>query len=303
MVRPSRGRSSASRGGVPAWAILGLGLLAAAVSLVLLFVPFFDATSSAASMVREQIVQQLHGRGPGFLHLWLHHGYVPTLVLLWLLVLVVLPWRAAMIRQHDPSSDVPGPEEPTRRSGQEGSSSPLVFTDDGGVEDRTHPGSWRIFRSTQELQAIARDAGIPWRAEYETAGGARAFLEILRVVSEEPAPERLEGDRHDPSRSGRATPSTEQEPSGPPEPEGRGPAEPAESQGTVPLAGLGADGGGAPYEDPSDIRATPSSWTPSWSGSVYTSTDLYTSDRLERTADAEDEPSTDSGDRTGGETR
>ncbi|GAA4530191.1 hypothetical protein GCM10023160_30680 [Brachybacterium paraconglomeratum] len=65
-------------------------------------------------------------------------------------------------------------------------SSTLVFSDDGRVLDPTDPGAAVITRSVSELRAMARAARIPWHTDYETSGGARAFLEVLRALNTGP---------------------------------------------------------------------------------------------------------------------
>ena len=163
-------------------------------------------------------------------------------------VLVLAPWRRAVHLRRERLGTDQATEKPSAREqrtpargARRGTS---AATAGGGVPAER--------RSVAELGEMARTAGIRWRPEYATEGGARGLLEILRALENGTAPAEIAGP----------------EPSlGPESGAGAGPA-------PAPMAA------GEAVDSDTEEPAAPA-WSPSCSSSVYTPTVLYGTEREE----------------------
>ncbi|MDN5901214.1 MAG: hypothetical protein L0H74_14245 [Brachybacterium sp.] len=272
-----RGSGTASGRGLPPVVILLLGMLIAGACLPLLFGSFYAPNPPPGEMVRYLLLGLLDGRGPFFVQDLLWNRFVLIVAVLLVLVLAVLPWWAVRSQRRggrsgghriDVSFGAAGSTSPgtggTRVTRTEHRSS-LTFSDDGRILDEECPGALTIERSVPELRSMARATRIPWNTVFETEGGARGFLEILRALSTGPVRVRTEAGSiaaeqdldTDPAR-----PAGQPDPGDDPEP----PGEPAER---APLEAGGSDG----------YRYSTASWSSIYSGSDYTSINRYAADR------------------------
>jgi hypothetical protein len=281
-VSPSPG--PARPRGLPPAVVLLLGLLTTAVCLLLLFGPFYPYGVTPGRILQLQLLELLDGRGPYVLRslLWDRFGLIVTVVLA--LLLAVLPWRA--VRRHRGASDgagpagtagpAPGGGRITRTTTRTVRRTSLTFSDDGRILDEAHPGSGTLDLGVPELRAMARGTGLPWHTDYETEGGARGFLEVLRAVHTGPVGVHRAG-TSDPAGPDAAPDPVREAAPGPVREADRAPVSRPE-----PLAASDED---LPGEDrvPAPLRP---SYDP---GAVYTPTSLYSSERLRGAADEDEE--------------
>lgn len=321
--------SGSVRGTEPGWrqvarhplVVLALGLLAAAVFLLVLCRPFSMDDVTPGQLLVWRLLDGPGALLPDGFQWWLYdHAFVALLVLSGIL-LAVVPWYIADVRRraarHPKAgglrSDTVFRSSSTSRSGtrshagfsssahvtHERRETTVEFTEDGRLERSGAAGAGALLYSVADLRSMARATGIPWRRAYETEGGARAFLEILRAVhaGTSPVPGAAGNTAEDIAA---ARPGT-----------GTGP-------GTVAGAGAGAGagdeagrgaGGGTGAASSSDSVAagaegftsvsasspcsssttssttSSTAWTSDFtsSGSVYTPTSLYDAERAERT--------------------
>lgn len=237
-----------ARRGLPPGVILLCGLLAAAACLLLLFGPFYPPRMSPGETVRLWFLLLLDGNGPYLLTRVLWERFFLVSAALLVLVLAVLPWRAARKAQRGHrgagrTGAVPTREGPTSRTTRKTRtvlSSSVSFSDDGRLLDEQNQGTGEIQRSIPQLRMMARAAGIPWHTDFETEGGARGFLEILRA---------LQTGQVQVHRAEHSTPAAE-------------------------------ESGHAAKDRTGGYRPSTTSWSSSTSGPVYTPTSLYSSERM-----------------------
>lgn len=281
------GSGTASGRGLPSVVILLLGALAAGVCLLLLFGPFYAPNPPPGELTRYLLLGLLDGRGPFVIQDLLWNRFVLIVAVLLVLVLAVLPWWAVRSQRRSglggghrsgEADDAAG-ATPAGAGGMRATRTvhrtSLTFSDDGRVLDEERPDAATIQRSIPELRAMARATGIPWNTVFETEGGARGFLEILRALSTGPVGVRAEAGSS-PAEQGLGTdpawPAGEPDPGADPEPSGE-PAHRAPSE-----------------EDGSDgYRYSTSSWSSIYAGSDYTSTTLYSAERREGPGEDEEQ--------------
>lgn len=272
-------REATARRGLPPWAVLLCGALATGVCLLLLFGPFYPYSGTPGQMMQYRLVTSLDGAGPRFLSdlLW-NRFFLSTAVVLGV-ILMVLPWCGARRRERAAGS----PRERPQGAGHGGAarsvrvsvtqrSSSLIFSDDGRVLDPKDPDAEMIARSVSDLRAMARAARTPWRSDYETSGGARAFLEVLRALNTGP----VGVHRAEDGWGGSDVPETEADAVDAASPADR--ADPGDA--TVPAEPAAPAAGGGTDLPP---VAGPASST----GSVYTPTTLYRSSTWDRDPEEE----------------
>lgn len=231
----------------PALIALG-GALVAGLCLLLLLGPFYPEHARPADHLQRWLMMLLDGRGPFTLQRLLSFQFPLLLILLFGTVLVLAPWRRAVHLRRERLGTDQATEKPSlreqrtpARGARRGTS---AATAGGGVPAER--------RSVAELGEMARTAGIRWRPEYATEGGARGLLEILRALENGTAPAEIAGP----------------EPSlGPESGAGAGPA-------PAPMAA------GEAVASDTEEPAAPA-WSPSYSSSVYTPTVLYGTEREE----------------------
>jgi len=256
--------AAARRRPLPVAAVAGIGLLGVAAVMLLLFGPFHGARYEPPGRALQRWLANLSGdvadltglRAADRLTWMLLDGVAPLLTAVLVLVMAVLPAAAALLRRsretHVRKADAP---DGASHAGARRRSAPrpdrrraLIFLDDGSLgEVGAAPGSTLELR-IGELRALATEAGLPWLSRYETEGGARGFLEILRALQDGPAQ----------VRRAETGPSAEAEPVMEPEPLEPEPLEPE------PL-------------EPATETAPRASWTAGSIGAVYTPTTLYSS--------------------------
>lgn len=254
---PAPGRQSPET--LPPRLILVVGLLVTAVCMLLLFGPFYPPFTGPGDLLRLRLSTLISRAGeivlPNLMHLLalLVRDRIVLLVLaVCVLALALVPWRVATGRQRRPAvrdgaarsaGSVPPPASRVSRIERRSS---LSFADDGSIVP-DEDGDGRTTELTlDELQLMARALTIPWRPAYRTEGGARALLEIIRATQGAPGQVR------------------------------RAPAPDADVLAAADPARQAADEG--PGTD--GEQDTTASWSASSSGSVYTSTTLYRSERM-----------------------
>lgn len=276
-VLPADGRGGAAKTGLAPWAVLVCGALATGICLLLLFGPFYPYAGTPGLVLQHRLLILLDGTGPRILSdlLWNRFFLSATIVLG--VILMLLPWRGARKRHRGrtPGSPAGRPEGGGLR-GDAGSTrarvtqrtSSLLFSDDGRVQDPEDPGAEMIGRSVSDLRAMARAARIPWRSDYETSGGARAFLEVLRALNTGP----VGVHRAEEAWGEDFVPEAVAEPAEPAET-----AEPADRP--APAVPSAADAAERPSADESPLST----------GSVYTPTTLYRSSTWDRDPEEEEQ--------------
>ncbi|MGO1227204.1 hypothetical protein ACT3SQ_01965 [Brachybacterium sp. AOP42-C2-15] len=261
-----RRRDAGARRGLPPWAVLLCGALATGICLLLLFGPFYPYTGTPGEAIRHRLLMLLDGRGPRILSdlLW-NWFFLSTTVVLGM-ILMLLPWGAARERRRGGTAGASG--EHHRDAGPRSDagaarvsiterSTSLTFSDDGSIQDPEDPDAVMIERSVSDLRAMARAARIPWRTDYETSGGARAFLEVLRALGTGP----VGVHRAEDARVGASSPDTAVEPAD-----------------TTVAAFVAADTSDTAVASAAGTAERPSAEESSSSpGSVYTPTTLYRS--------------------------
>lgn len=266
--------------------ILLLGLLTTAVCMLLLYGPFYMNGGSPGAILRRALFSStvvppfFYGNQP-------RRQFFLIMLVVFGVVLALLPWLIAAARQSARRGTAPWMAGGVQVTRTERDIS-LSFVDDGSIVG--DDGGQELTRSVDDLQMMAGAVGIPWHADYETAGGARAFLEVLRAVHSGPSgvirAEDLPATREGWSQSSSSTVAAE--PTSP-QPETSTAAVPAEQKAaalpdigpiTEPAPTLaGAEGEGPDLDPAGGYRISQPTWSSSFTGSVYTSTDLYRSER------------------------
>ena len=150
---------------------------------------------------------------------WVMYDFVPLLIVVLVLVMAVLPAAVALGRrsrhddaaggerqQDDPRADAaratrPGTTDSRTGRARDGGArgrrprtgmrdrdrlGSLVFSDDGSIGAAGAAPGEGLELGIAELRGLADEAGLPWHSRYETEGGARGFLEILRALQDGP---------------------------------------------------------------------------------------------------------------------
>lgn len=205
-------------------------------------------------------------------------NFAGLVTVLLVLVMAVLPWAVAL--RSDRASDGAFPERATSGAGARGSrevastsSRPVTFVDDGSVRGGADDPAGTVVQTVGQLRAMARGAGTPWYTDYETEGGARAFLEVLRATQNGPSQVRRAGaeTRTAPPVADPVIPPTYPSLQAAPDAHAASRSE----------AGPDHSETGPEHSEstPEPTETAPTS-TSSWSGSVYTPTSLYTSQSM-----------------------
>ena len=298
-VLSAQGDDAGNAGGTePRWrravrrpyVVLVLGLIAMAVVLLLLFWPFYLFGFPPGQVLVWGILDGPGSLLPSRFQWWLGDHSFFALLILSGLVLVVVPWYVANVRQRAErrlrsagSASASGFSASAGISREERTTS-VVSTEDGRVERAVGAADAAARYSVTDLRSMARASGIPWKSAYETAGGARAVLEILGAVHADssasasasstpaPAPGSSTDDHAAPSGAPVDGSATWRESA----PTGAG-----DDSGSAAADGFTPSSTSAPFSV--STGSTPS-WTSGFtsSGSVYTSTSLYDSERAER---------------------
>lgn len=238
-----------SAGPMPHWAVLVAGVLATAVCLFLLFVPLFPGQPPPGQLVQYWVRDLLGTWAPSSLVRLVRNRFVLLTVALLALVLVVLPWSVARRTATG-----------ARTASRTASSPSSQRTPEGRLEGSQRPGPRAETRTVGRLQEMAGAAGIPWRPQFETEGGARGLLELVHAL--DAARPEVQDD------TGTTTPSRSAEAE---QPAAAGQAADAREPGP-------ADAGQpSPVEAPGTDRG---SWATGASSSIYTPTSLYRSERV-----------------------
>ena len=252
---------------------------------------------------------------------WVMYDFVPLLIVVLVLVMAVLPAAVALgrrsrhddaaggrRRQDDPRADAARatrsgtsdsrtgrareggarggmPRSGTRDRDRLGS---LVFSDDGSIGTAGAAPGEGLELGIAELQALADEAGLPWHSRYETEGGARGFLEILRALQDGPTKVRRAAGTAAAAATATAATVTEAGESAPVE---RSDAAPSDPETSAPV-------GGEATVSSDPAASDHALWSPGDIGSVYTPTTLYSSGQGGE--DASDDLSDDDGDREEG---
>lgn len=320
--------SGSARGAEPRWrqvarhplVVLALGLLAMAVFLLVLFGPFYLFDFPPGQLLVWGILDGPGALLPNGFQWWLgDHAFIALLVLSGLL-LVVVPWYIADVRQRaerrrrsaGSTSASTSRSASSSRSGfsisagitRERRETSVEFTEDGRVERSGGTADGAAQYSVADLRSMARASGIPWNTAYETEGGARAFLELIRAVhagtastptstststststpTSTPTPTSAStpgsaiGDSATPLRDPSEGSATWRETA----PTGAGHAPASAGAGGFTTSSASASSTSAPF---SSSTTSTTSWTSGLtsSGSVYTPTSLYDAERAERT--------------------
>lgn len=207
-------------------------------------------------------------------------NFAGLVTVLLVLVMAVLPWAVAL--RSDRAADRAFPDRASSGAGVRGSrevastsSLPVTFVDDGSVRGGADGRAGTVVQTVGQLRAMAREAGIPWHTDYETEGGARAFLEVLRAT------------QNGPSQVGRAGAETRTAPPvadpviPPTDPSLQAAPDAHADAASRSEAGPDHSETGPEHSEstPEPTETAPTS-TSSWSGSVYTPTSLYTSQSM-----------------------
>lgn len=252
---------------------------------------------------------------------WVMYDFVPLLIVVLVLVMAVLPAAVALGRRprHDEAAGAgrlqddsraddaratrPGTTDSRTGRARDGGArgrrprtgmrdrdrlGSLVFSDDGsiGVADAA-PGE-ELELGIAELRGLADEAGLPWHTRYETEGGARGFLEILRALQDGPTKVRRAAGTAAAAATATAATVTEAGESAPVE---RSDAVPSDPEASAPV-------GGEATVSSDPAASDHALWSPGDIGSVYTPTTLYSSGQGGE--DASDDLSDDDGDREEG---
>lgn len=263
--------------------------------------------------------------GLGVLHRlasWVMYDFVPLLIVVLVLVMAVLPAAVALGRrprhadaagagrqQDDSRADDARATRPgttdsrtgrARDGGARGGTprseardrdrlGSLVFSDDGSIGVAGAAPGEGLELGIAELRGLADEAGLPWHSRYETEGGARGFLEILRALQDGPTKvRRAAGTAAAAGTAVTAATATEVGESAAVEHSDAVPSDPETS---------------APVGGEATVSSDPAAsdhalWSPGDIGSVYTPTTLYSSGQGGE--DASDDLSDDDGDREEG---
>lgn len=252
---------------------------------------------------------------------WARYDFVPLLIVVLVLVMAVLPAAVALGRRprHDEAAGAgrlqddsraddtratrPGTTDSRTGRARDGGArgrrprtgmrdrdrlGSLVFSDDGSIGAAGAAPGEGLELGIAELRGLADEAGLPWHSRYETEGGARGFLEILRALQDGPTKVRRAAGTAAAAATATAATVTEAGESAPVE---RSDAAPSDPETSAPV-------GGEATVSSDPAASDHALWSPGDIGSVYTPTTLYSSGQGGE--DASDDLSDDDGDREEG---
>ena len=252
---------------------------------------------------------------------WARYDFLPLLIVVLVLVMAVLPAAVALGRRprHDEAAGAgrlqddsraddaratrPGTTDSRTGRARDGGArgrrprtgmrdrdrlGSLVFSDDGSIGVAGAAPGEGLGLGIAELRGLADEAGLPWHTRYETEGGARGFLEILRARRDGPTKVRRAAGTAAAAATATAATVTEVGESAPVE---RSDAVPSDPEASAPV-------GGEATVSSDPAASDHALWSPGDIGSVYTPTTLYSSGQGGE--DATDDLSDDDGDREEG---
>ena len=252
---------------------------------------------------------------------WARYDFVPLLIVVLVLIMAVLPAAVALGRRprHDEAAGAgrlqddsraddaratrPGTTDSRTGRARDGGArgrrprtgmrdrdrlGSLVFSDDGSIGAAGAAPGEGVELGIAELRGLADEAGLPWHTRYETEGGARGFLEILRALQDGPTKVRRAAGTAAAAATATAATVTEAGESAPVE---RSDAAPSDPETSAPV-------GGEATVSSDPAASDHALWSPGDIGSVYTPTTLYSSGQGGE--DASDDLSDDDGDREEG---
>lgn len=252
---------------------------------------------------------------------WVMYDFVPLLIVVLVLIMAVLPAAVALGRRprHDEAAGAgrlqddsraddtratrPGTTDSRTGRARDGGArgrrprtgmrdrdrlGSLVFSDDGSIGAAGAAPGEGLELGIAELRGLADEAGLPWHSRYETEGGARGFLEILRALQDGPTKVRRAAGTAAAAATATAATVTEAGESAPVE---RSDAAPSDPETSAPV-------GGEATVSSDPAASDHALWSPGDIGSVYTPTTLYSSGQGGE--DASDDLSDDDGDREEG---
>lgn len=252
---------------------------------------------------------------------WARYDFVPLVIVVLVLIMAVLPTAVALGRRprHDDAAGAgrlqddsraddtratrPGTTDSRTGRARDGGArgqrprtgmrdrdrlGSLVFSDDGSIGAAGAAPGEGLELGIAELRGLADEAGLPWHSRYETEGGARGFLEILRALQDGPTKVRRAAGTAAAAATATAATVTEAGESAPVE---RSDAAPSDPETSAPV-------GGEATVSSDPAASDHALWSPGDIGSVYTPTTLYSSGQGGE--DASDDLSDDDGDREEG---
>ena len=252
---------------------------------------------------------------------WARYDFVPLVIVVLVLIMAVLPTAVAPGRRprHDEAAGAgrlqddsraddtratrPGTTDSRTGRARDGGArgqrprtgmrdrdrlGSLVFSDDGSIGAAGSAPGEGLELGIAELRGLADEAGLPWHSRYETEGGARGFLEILRARRDGPTKVRRAAGTAAAAATATAATVTEAGESAPVE---RSDAAPSDPETSAPV-------GGEATVSSDPAASDHALWSPGDIGSVYTPTTLYSSGQGGE--DASDDLSDDDGDREEG---
>lgn len=252
---------------------------------------------------------------------WARYDFVPLVIVVLVLIMAVLPTAVAPGRRprHDEAAGAgrlqddsraddtratrPGTTDSRTGRARDGGArgrrprtgmrdrdrlGSLVFSDDGSIGAAGAAPGEGLELGIAELRGLADEAGLPWHSRYETEGGARGFLEILRALQDGPTKVRRAAGTAAAAATATAATVTEAGESAPVE---RSDAAPSDPETSAPV-------GGEATVSSDPAASDHALWSPGDIGSVYTPTTLYSSGQGGE--DASDDLSDDDGDREEG---
>ena len=252
---------------------------------------------------------------------WARYDFVPLVIVVLVLIMAVLPTAVALGRRprHDEAAGAgrlqddsraddtratrPGTTDSRTGRARDGGArgrrprtgmrdrdrlGSLVFSDDGSIGAAGAAPGEGLGLGIAELRGLADEAGLPWHTRYETEGGARGFLEILRALQDGPTKVRRAAGTAAAAATATAATVTEAGESAPVE---RSDAAPSDPETSAPV-------GGEATVSSDPAASDHALWSPGDIGSVYTPTTLYSSGQGGE--DASDDLSDDDGDREEG---
>ena len=252
---------------------------------------------------------------------WARYDFVPLVIVVLVLIMAVLPTAVAPGRRprHDEAAGAgrlqddsraddtratrPGTTDSRTGRARDGGArgrrprtgmrdrdrlGSLVFSDDGSIGAAGAAPGEGLGLGIAELRGLADEAGLPWHSRYETEGGARGFLEILRALQDGPTKVRRAAGTAAAAATATAATVTEAGESAPVE---RSDAAPSDPETSAPV-------GGEATVSSDPAASDHALWSPGDIGSVYTPTTLYSSGQGGE--DASDDLSDDDGDREEG---
>ena len=252
---------------------------------------------------------------------WARYDFVPLVIVVLVLIMAVLPTAVALGRRprHDEAAGAgrlqddsraddtratrPGTTDSRTGRARDGGArgqrprtgmrdrdrlGSLVFSDDGSIGVAGAAPGEGLELGIAELRGLADEAGLPWHTRYETEGGARGFLEILRARRDGPTKVRRAAGTAAAAATATAATVTEVGESAPVE---RSDAVPSDPEASAPV-------GGEATVSSDPAASDHALWSPGDIGSVYTPTTLYSSGQGGE--DASDDLSDDDGDREEG---